>query len=216
MRASAPEGRPARLVWEQVRLPSLLAAASVDVHHGPHYTMPEHSRVPRVVTIHDLTFLDHPEWHERSKVVVFRRAIRTAAAPRRCHRVCQSSHRRRALGELCAPTGRVFVVPHGVDHDRFAPEAPAPGGSTEHDTVPDDEHLRRLGVRRPYVLFVGTLEPRKAVPDLVAAFDGVAEKHADLSLVLAGQPGWGIEAVRQAIGAARFGEPRRADRLCPR
>ena len=47
-------------------------------------------------------------------------------------------------------------------------------------------------MQRPYVLFVGTLEPRKAVPDLVAAFDRVAARHGDLSLVLAGQPGWGI------------------------
>jgi glycosyltransferase involved in cell wall biosynthesis len=137
--------------------------------------------------------------------VVFRRAIRTAA--RRADAiVCVSRRTAQRFGELCAPTGRVFVVPHGVDHERFRPEAPASGVSTGHDTVSDDEHLRRLGVRGPYVLFVGTLEPRKAVPDLVAAFDGVAEKHADLSLVLAGQPGWGIEAVRRAIGAARFGD----------
>jgi glycosyltransferase involved in cell wall biosynthesis len=211
VRASAPERRPTRLAWEQVRLPSLLAAESVEVHHGPHYTMPEHSRLPCVVTIHDLTFLDHPEWHERSKVVVFRRAIRTAA--RRADAiVCVSRHTAQRLGELLAPTGRVFVVPHGVDHDRFRPEASTSSGSAghdghdRHDPVSDDEHLRRLGVRRPFVLFVGTLEPRKAVPDLVAAFDRVAENHAELSLVLAGQPGWGVEAVRQAIGEARFAD----------
>ena len=79
VRAAAPARRPARLAWEQVRLPRLLGAGSVDVHHGPHYTMPERRRLPMVVTIHDLTFFDHPEWHERSKVLVFRRAIRVAA-----------------------------------------------------------------------------------------------------------------------------------------
>ncbi len=63
----------------------------------------------------------------------------------------------------------------------------------------DHEHLERLGVRPPYILFVGTLEPRKAVPDLVAAFDRVAGAHGAVSLVLAGQPGWGVEAVRRAI-----------------
>jgi glycosyltransferase involved in cell wall biosynthesis len=167
-----------------------------------------------VVTIHDLTFLDHPEWHERSKVVVFGRAIRSAA--RRADAiVCVSGHTAERLGELCAPTGRVFVVPHGVDHDRFRPEAPTSrsrAGRTgqdrqdSQDSVSDDEYLHRLGVRRPYVLFVGTLEPRKAVPDLVAAFDRVAENNGELSLVLAGQPGWGVEAVRQAIGEARFAD----------
>ena len=75
-RRRRPRRRPSRLVWEQLRLPKLVDDADVDVHHGPHYTMPERTAVPCVVTVHDLTFFDHPEWHERSKVRVFRRAIR--------------------------------------------------------------------------------------------------------------------------------------------
>jgi len=204
VRASAPGRRPARLVWEQTRLPGLLASASVDVHHGPHYTMPEHSSTPRVVTIHDLTFLDHPEWHERGKVVVFRRAIRVAA--RRADAiVCVSGRTADRLGELCAPTGRVFVVPHGVDHDRFRPAPDPKAGAVSGRPAPvsDDEFLGRFNVRPPYVLFVGTLEPRKAVPDLVAAFDRVAAQRPELSLVLVGQPGWGAEAVEQAVRQAR-------------
>lgn len=203
VRPCAPERRPIRLVWEQARFPALLGAASIDVHHGPHYTMPERAPLPRVVTIHDLTFLDHPEWHERSKVIVFRRAIRMAA--RRADAiVCVSRRTAERLGDLCAPTGRVFVIPHGVDHDRFRPEPPPVTAAGDRGSVSDDAMLERLGVRPPYVLFVGTLEPRKAVPNLVAAFDRVAADHTDLSLVLAGQAGWGVEAVERAIGQARF------------
>jgi len=197
VRAIAPLRRPVRLAWEQIRLPALIGAASLDVHHGPHYTMPERARLPVVVTIHDLTFVDHPEWHERSKVIVFRRAIRVAAQ-RADAIVCVSRLTGERLEALCHPRGRVFVVPHGVDHARFRPDPPD-GGS-------DEGMLRSLGVRPPYVLFVGTLEPRKAVPDLVAAFDRVAGHHADLSLVLAGRPGWGTEAVDRAIGGARFAD----------
>src|SRR5207245_799906 len=77
--AVAPAPRPVRLAWEQTRLPLRLRRLPVDVHHGPHYTMPEASSLPRVVTIHDLTFFDHPEWHRRTRVPFFRRAIRVAA-----------------------------------------------------------------------------------------------------------------------------------------
>ena len=81
--AVAPGPRPLRLAWEQTRLPWRLRRLPVEVHHGPHYTMPEASSLPRVVTIHDLTFFDHPEWHQRTRVPFFRRAIRVAARRRR-------------------------------------------------------------------------------------------------------------------------------------
>ena len=107
------------------------------------------------------------------------------------------------LVELTKPRGQVVVVPHGVDRGLFHPPTPSDQASQESD----EEALKRAGVRRPYVLFVGTLEPRKAVPNLVAAFDRVAGKHMDLSLVLAGGRGWGAtqvdEAVRDAAHADR-------------
>ncbi len=56
----APTQRPLRLVWEQLRLPAILDGLPIDVHHGPHYTMPERASVPQVVTVHDLTLLEHP------------------------------------------------------------------------------------------------------------------------------------------------------------
>jgi glycosyltransferase involved in cell wall biosynthesis len=195
LRAVAPEPRPLRLAWEQLALGRLVDRCGVSVHHGPHYTMPERARVPCVVTVHDLTFFEHPEWHQRSKVRVFRRAI-TVAARRARVVVCDSEHTAERLGALCPPAGRVFVVPLGVDLSRFTATA-----------GPSDTELREaLGVRGPYVLFLGTLEPRKAVPELVAAFDTIAPRFPDLSLVLAGRPGWGTAAIDRAIAAARHAE----------
>jgi glycosyltransferase involved in cell wall biosynthesis len=197
VRGVVPALRPVRLLWEQLRLPGLLSGAGVDLHHGPHYTMPERARLPLVVTIHDLTFLDHPEWHEQSKVRVFRRAI-TVAARRASALICVSNATAVRLEELCRPTARVFVIPHGVDHGQFRPDEPAPGA--------DAAVLTRLSVRAPYIVFVGTLEPRKAVPDLVAAFDRLADAHPDLSLVLVGGSGWGLPAIERAITTARHAD----------
>lgn len=188
----APRARPARLAWEQLGLPSDLRRAGVEVHHGPHYTMPWRCPVPAVVTVHDLTFVDHPEWHERAKVLVFRRAI--ALARRRATAVvCVSEFTARRLEATGGAQGRVFVVPHGVDHDRFRPDEPRPGA--------DARALAALGVEPPYVLFLGTIEPRKAVTDLLRAFDAVAEDEPALRLVLAGAPGWGIDQVDQVLAS---------------
>jgi glycosyltransferase involved in cell wall biosynthesis len=199
----APRARVARLVWEQLVLPREVDALGVQVHHGPHYTMPERTRTPVVVTVHDLTFIDHPEWHEKSKVFLFKRALRIAAAKAKVV-VCVSAKTADRFTELLKPRGRVVVVPHGVDATRFHPPEPAEEG-------PDKRILGRLGVKGPFVLFVGTLEPRKAIPDLVAAFDevaGRAKAAKDLSLVIAGGRGWGAAAVDEAIGDAR-----KADRI---
>jgi glycosyltransferase involved in cell wall biosynthesis len=197
VRAVAPRRRPLRLVWEQTRLPGLLARTDAEVHHGPHYTMPQRARLAQVVTIHDLTFFEHPEWHERSKVRVFRRAI-TVAARRASALVCVSARTATLLQERCRPAGRVFVIPHGLDHAQFRPQEPSAGA--------DEEVLARLGVHPPYIVFVGTLEPRKAVPDLVAAFDAVADSDADVSLVLVGGRGWGLTDIERSIRSARHAD----------
>ncbi|MCU1462340.1 MAG: glycosyltransferase [Acidimicrobiales bacterium] len=192
--ADAPGPRPLRLAWEQLRLPRLLDRLGVDVHHGPHYTMPERSKLPRVVTIHDLTFFDHPEWHERAKVAVFRRAIRRAAEWADAV-ICVSATTAARLDAICAPRGAVHVVPHGVDHARFRPDEDAPGA--------DAAALARHGIRPPYVAFVGTIEPRKDVPGLVAAFDRIADAWPDVTLVIAGGGGWGERQAATAVAAAR-------------
>jgi glycosyltransferase involved in cell wall biosynthesis len=198
----APDRRPARLAWGQAALGRVLSTAGpqsgpVDVHHAPHYSMPWRCPVPAVVTIHDLTFLDHPEWHERSKVLFFRHAIRHAARNADAL-VCVSEATKDRLVELLHPACPVHVVPHGVDVDTFSPVEPSAGV--------DRAALEQLSVREPYVLHLGTIEPRKDVPSLLRAFDEVAERRPGLTLVLAGTPGWGSEDAEAAMREMRHGE----------
>ena len=196
----APVWRPFRMAWEQLRLPAILAGLPVDVHHGPHYTMPERATLPRIVTVHDLSMVEHPGWHEPAKVAYFRRAIRVAAA-RADAIVAVSKATAERLQALFDPRGPVHVIPHGVDRARF--RVLDPGDDT--GALLDRAALRRIGVERPYVAFVGTLEPRKDVPTLVRAFDRLAATRPGLTLVLAGGRGWGTRAVEAAVRAAVHG-----------
>ncbi len=198
--SGAPGPRPLRLAWEQFRLPGLLARSGVSVHHGPHYTMPERTRVPTVVTVHDLSFFEAPQWHQRSKVLLFRRAI-TRAAARAAAVVCPSRVTADELARWCRVDAEVFVVPHGVDTGLFRPDEPRPGSDRAALAAVD----HRLADGRAFLLFVGTLEPRKDVPTLVGAFARVADRYPDALLVLAGGDGWGVAAVERAIGASGVG-----------
>jgi glycosyltransferase involved in cell wall biosynthesis len=196
---AVPVSRPGRLVFEQARFPRLLGSLDVVGHHAPHYTMPERSPVPCVVTIHDCTFFDHPEWHVRSKALLFRRAIRRASLHAGAL-VCVSEVTAARLRVCCEVRAPIVVAPHGVDHQRFTPLEPAPGA--------DAALLAASGVPhdRPLVSFVGTLEPRKGVASLVAAFDRVAAAQRDAVLVLGGQVGWGLRGIERALAAARHGD----------
>jgi len=198
-----PATRPLRLAYEHWRLGPVavgLADPAISVYHGPHYTFPRGlGGIGTVVTVHDLTFFDHPEWHERTKVRFFRRAIRRAASEADVI-VCVSDTTSDRLRQLCAPRGEVVVAPHGVDHTRFHP-----GGEAAQA---DAATLARLGVSPdlPYVLHLGTIEPRKGVSDLVTAFDRIADDTPGLCLLLAGLDGWGGSEVARTIAACRHGD----------
>ena len=174
-------GRASRMAWSHTLLARRVNALRPDVFHGPHYTLPSGLRCPSVVTFHDPTFFTHPQLHERTKVAYFTRAARSAV--RRAARVIAISQyaRRGAVEHAGADPERVDVVLHGVDIERFSP-------SEDHRDRP------------PYVLFVGTLEPRKDVPSLIAAWDELDVPH---ELVIAGQRGWGTDAIDRAIAGAR-------------
>jgi glycosyltransferase involved in cell wall biosynthesis len=195
--------RTLRLAYGQWRLGSVVAGLTdpaIAVHHGPHYTFPHGlGDVASAVTVHDLTFFDHPEWHESAKVPFFQRAIRRAANEADVI-LCVSTTTAERLAELLAPRGPVFVAPHGVDRSRFRP--------AESDGREDAGLLTSVGLPPglDYALYLGTMEPRKGITDLVGAFDLVADGHGDLDLVLAGMDGWGSEAVRRAISGARHAD----------
>ena len=200
LRAEAPDPRPLRLVWEQLRLGALVAAAGASVHHGPHYTMPRRCPVPSVVTVHDLSFFDEPRWHERSKVLLFRRAIARAAREAAVV-VCPSQVTADALHRWCRVEAEVVVAPHGVDVARFRPDEPEPGADAARLAALD----ARMDGEHPMLVFVGTLEPRKDVPTLVRAFASVAARHPEALLVLAGGAGWGADDVAAAVAASGLG-----------
>jgi glycosyltransferase involved in cell wall biosynthesis len=190
--AEAPGPRPLRLGWEQAGAARLAERVAADVWHGPHYTMPLRRPLPTVVTMHDLTFFDHPEWHERTKVSYFRRMIR-ASAKRADAIVCISEFTASRLAAVAPARGPVTVARHGVDHERFRVDA---------DPTADRAILAACGITEPYVAFVGTLEPRKDIPTLVDAFARLTVDHPELRLAIVGGDGWGADAVRSAIAGS--------------
>lgn len=177
-----PNARAARLTYEAWVLGSSQTARDVELWHGPHYTMPRRGSTPTVVTIHDLTFFTNPEWHERTKVTFFRRAITFASQHARVL-VLVSAFSARLLEEILPAHAPIVVAPLGVDLEHFQPLGVDDGSTFRSNS---------LSLDIPYVLFVGTAEPRKGLDVLLEAFSEVAREDHDLELWLAGQAGWGV------------------------
>jgi glycosyltransferase involved in cell wall biosynthesis len=157
----APNG----VLWQQFVLPRI---ADADVLWAPHGTIPMSLRIPSVVTLHDFSALTMPGRHLLKTVLSFNVFI--SESLERARRVAAVS---KAVAEEAAhwfavPRRLIEIVPNGVD-DFFEP------GDEQSDN---------------YILFVGTLEPRKGIHDLASVWWSLPEPRP--RLVLCGQHGWGM------------------------
>lgn len=171
-----PGGSARYELWHRLRRPRLRVAG--DVVHATSLAVPPPGGRPLVVTVHDLVFLRHPQHLTRRGVAFHRRGLDLARAEASAVIVPTAWSRDDVVDEGFDPA-LVHVAHHGVDVGR----RPRP------EVV--DAALVRLGVTRPFVLFAGTVEPRKGVVDLLAAHATLRETCPDLDLVVAGQLGWG-------------------------
>ncbi|HST05167.1 MAG TPA: glycosyltransferase family 1 protein [Chloroflexia bacterium] len=171
---------PVRLAWMQGVLPGTLRRVRPDVCHFPNYLAPLASRCPSVVTLHDMTLFVTPRFHHWKKLVLDRTLIPLVA--RRAQAIVTVSH---SAGDdivryLGVPSSKVHVIMNAV--------------SPVFHTVTDKPQLEavraRYGLGGPYILYVGTIEPRKNLARLIRAFRALKKRGLPHKLVLVGQSGW--------------------------
>jgi glycosyltransferase involved in cell wall biosynthesis len=171
--------------WHRLRLPRVeRATGGVDVIHATAMPVPPRS-APLILTVHDLAFLKNSAHFTRRGNSFFRRGLELALRDADLV-LCPS----KATLNDCTQAGfeaeRLQLVPHGVKIQ------PVSGNDIER--VRTRHHLER-----DYVLWTGTVEPRKNLPGLLRAW---AQVDVDADLVLAGPPGWN-EDLDKHIGTAR-------------
>jgi glycosyltransferase involved in cell wall biosynthesis len=168
-----PRAHPWRTAWSRLgRPPVERFVGPLDVLHFSDWMYPPQRAGVRATTVHDLVPLRFPEWVEPKTLRMH--GPKYANAARTCDRVFVNSHftAGEVIDLLGVPEERLVVAYPGID-PRFAP-----GGQAAE-------------LEGPYVLGVSTLEPRKNLPALVAAFRLLRRKRPELTLALAGLAGWG-------------------------
>jgi len=151
------------VAWQQIVLPRI---ANEGVLWAPHGTLPLALRIPSVATLHDFSSLTMPLRHRVKTMLSFNlfigRSLQMATRIAAVSRVVAEE----AVRWFGVSRGRIEIVPNGVD-DFFTPD----------------------GDEDDYVLFVGTIEPRKGLDDLLAVWDSLPAPRP--RLILCGDAGWG-------------------------
>jgi glycosyltransferase involved in cell wall biosynthesis len=181
-------------IWHRLRLPlsATWITGAVDLFYAPDFLLPPLSaRVRKVVTIHDLSFLRHPETFTPRL-----RAYLTQTVPRSVERADLI-----LTDSLCTKEDVTALL--GVSPDRVT--ALHLGVSATFGPIAESDERRRLNAAyqlgdRPYLLAVGTVQPRKNYGRLIEAVDRLRER-IDIALVIVGRPAWLSDSIVEAAAA---------------
>ncbi len=190
-RALPLSDRHLAILWQKLRLPLPVEwfTGPLDLFHSPDFVLPPVRRARTVLTIHDLSFLRHPECFSPPLLRYLLNAV-----PRSVERadlvLADSENTRDDLIEMLGvPQERIRVVYAGVEPE-FAPRPEAEVAAAR----------QRYGIRRPYLLGLGTLQPRKNFVRLIEAYRLLRqERGIPHQLVIGGGRGWLYEPILEAI-----------------
>ncbi len=184
-------GRVAQGLWKTIHWPPFNAfAGDADLYHFPNFTRPPLARGASVITVHDMAFLRLPDTLEEKNRAYLQARMRPSVE--KADAIITVSHfTARELSELMnVSADKVFAIHSGLDADMKPPSPEAVKALRQ-----------RRGLDRPYLLMVGTLEPRKNIPFLISIFERLT--HFDGDLVIAGRRGWKYEPILERIRASK-------------
>ncbi len=194
---------PAHHRLEQWALAAELRFAGLDVLHSPDFIPPFHRTCPAVITVHDLAFRLYPELLTAESARYYGQIDRAVRSAEQIIAVSQAT-RADMLWLLDVELTKITVIPEAADP-----------GYHPLDEAAIAPVLAKHGLARPFILAVGTIEPRKNLPLLLSAFAALGDAGA--TLAIAGRRGWladDVFAQAEPLGArVRFLGPVPANEL---
>jgi len=180
---------------EQIQMPKIFASCGLDLVHFPHFNIPVSYKGKFVVTIHDLILFRYPTRKASTlsapayffKKKAYRRVINRAIKKSEKIIAVSEHTKKDILENFNIDPKKIIVTYEGVD----AIEKPLLENS---ETV-----LKKYGIMKPYILYVGNAYPHKNLDRLISAFKGIAKKHSGLSLVLAGKEDYFYKRLKKSV-----------------
>lgn len=190
------DSRVRRILWEHCKLPLIARNEGMDVVHCPHYICPSlGTGVPYVVTIHDTLAVEHPEWCKVFNALYYNIFMKQTVS--KASRVIVVSHSTAASlkRNLSVSARKVRVIYSGIDAIF----------NREKNLCRQSEVKSRYGLPEQYILFVGNIEPKKNILNLVRAHKLLRHEGLSHKLVLAGKRTWKSKDVLKEISGVAGG-----------
>ena len=170
--------------YSHMLISALLNREKLDVYHSPANVLPYLYRRPSVVTVHDLAIYQHPEWFPKRQK--FSTSVLVPRSLQHARQIIAVSEATKSdiIKTFKVSSEKISVIYEGVTKEKC--QLMAEGIAYKYD------------LKLPYILYVGTIEPRKNIERLVKAYKATVTKHSSLAkyqLVLAGHRGWNSAAV---------------------
>ncbi|MBN1400756.1 MAG: glycosyltransferase family 4 protein [Anaerolineae bacterium] len=186
------------MVWQRLRLPLPVewVTGRIDILHSPDFVLPPVRRAATVLTVHDLSFMRHPECSSPALLRYLMRSVPHSI--RRADVLLADSKSTRAdlIDLMKVPGDRIQVLYPAVE-TRFTPA----------EEAGDARILGHYGIRKPYILALGTLQPRKNFARLIRAFATLVQgRRLPHQLVIGGARGWLYDEIEQALNEAALGD----------
>lgn len=170
----------AKVLWEQLAGPAAARKAGVDIFHVPYFAPPLLPRTPTVVTIHDVIPMRLPAYQPDARVKLYMRLV-SRASHHAAMIITVSQHAKQdIIDALKLPEERIRVI-YEAAGDEYRPIS---------DPTTLASARARYGVGERYIFYLGGLDQRKNVPQLVRAFAHLYRQvgDPDLQLLIAGNP----------------------------
>jgi len=194
---------------------AFISRENLDIFHSPIPSLPQGYKAPTVITVHDLTIYKFPELYTNKEIMLLKlvipKAIEMAGGI-----IAVSQSTKKDLGEIFGiSTKKIEVIYHGIDSRFFR----------KCNTEEVDKVKKKYGITKDYLLFLGTLEPRKNILRIVEAYERLRDRlvelpqlslkdplkkeslknySVDYQLVLAGQPGTHFKSIQERIKKSKY------------
>lgn len=173
-----------RIFWEQLILPFRLLIHRIDILHSPGFVSPILKTTKQIITIHDMTFFTHPNYHLKSKVKYFQNMIPISAKNANWILTDSENTKKDVVEILGTDQTKIKTVYFGTNFKFLK-------GSSKFIK-------QKYKLNCPFILFVGMIEPRKNIFNLIRAFSKISSKIKH-KLVIVGKKGWMYDEIFELV-----------------